>query len=183
MHKMARYGPYYPVPWGCTMNMWMRSHRISERVLAIWGYNNGGVELRPSSDSPSGGIEPWPVMAFRTPASVLELLKGLLFKVPVCLVVRRSLSEVHLIYRCGTANNRCFSGVLAQPSGEMSVNSRTSKEASRRTKTSAPFLCAVVDSVFVVGTVRLVGFRILKCDLEKPSHRSLEEGFRDATDR
>ncbi|GBN20009.1 hypothetical protein AVEN_201724-1 [Araneus ventricosus] len=86
-------------------------------------------------------------------------------------VVRRSLSEVHLIYRCGTANNRCFSGVLAQPSGEMSVNSRTSKEASRRTKTSAPFLCAVVDSVFVVGTVRLVGFRILKCDLEKPSHR------------
>ncbi|GBL85113.1 hypothetical protein AVEN_221332-1 [Araneus ventricosus] len=41
----------------------------------------------------------------------------------------------------------------------MSVNSRTSKEASRRTEISAQFLRDVVDCICVMGTVLLVEFR------------------------
>ncbi|GBN08800.1 hypothetical protein AVEN_204907-1 [Araneus ventricosus] len=46
-------------------------------------------------------------------------------------------------------------------SGEMSVNARTSKEASRGIGASVQFLWIVVDCVCAVGMVRLIEFRLI----------------------
>ncbi|GBM10003.1 hypothetical protein AVEN_23991-1 [Araneus ventricosus] len=63
----------------------MRSRLLRKRVLAspwmeIVGFESPPPEFVP----PSGGVRAKPVMAPRTPASVLELLQRPSFKVPEC---------------------------------------------------------------------------------------------------
>ncbi|GBM55548.1 hypothetical protein AVEN_105081-1 [Araneus ventricosus] len=57
-----------------------------KRVLAPGReYSNGGPISSDSTYLLSREVGPWPVMTIRTPASILELLKRLSFKVPGCL--------------------------------------------------------------------------------------------------
>ncbi|GBM74086.1 hypothetical protein AVEN_178669-1 [Araneus ventricosus] len=77
-------------------------------------------------------------------------------------MIRGSLSEVILISCHGNTKNRCCSTVFRSGSTilvEYPVNAQHQRRKSRRTETSVQFLWTVVNSVRVVRTVRLVGFR------------------------
>ncbi|GBN32512.1 hypothetical protein AVEN_82810-1 [Araneus ventricosus] len=59
----------------------------------------------------------------------------------------------------GTAKKSLLLVGWLESSGEMSLNDRTSKEASRWTETSVQFLRAAVDCACAMATVRLVEFQ------------------------